>query len=761
MKKILLAKSSGITLQQHIDNVIAEGNYIIESFPITMQKYTSMVGKDLSKRLRGACKYHDDGKSHTKWQEACYEDYNKFLEWQKVNKKDDFQAYSKDVKGKTGESLMQTGIRHEIYSLILNKSNKFSLPVQVAIAAHHSKLCYKHEHRWKDGKLGSDSPDSIEFWKLFLNKSYEFKKDRHNFQEAIRSVYEYSGVRGLLQLADHRASAKEGLETLPIFKAFSYDFPHLEKRNVQKIIDDHWQEHLLLIRAPTGAGKTDASLLWATKQIESGRAERLVIAMPTRFTSNALSINVTSSLSDTGLYHSSAWFTKFSQKTKENASLLKTAKKEHELARLLLTPVTVCTIDHLLIALTLTREDHHTILFNLANSCLVIDEADFYDEYTQANILVLLEALKTWKVPVLIMSASLPESCISMYQETGYEVKDIKEDKSDSERIRCQIQTTKEYTDINELEDLFNKCIEQKTAIIYANTVDKACQIHDWFKRKKIDTILYHSRFTEPDKKNIEALLIDRLGKEAWENNRAEGIAILTQIGELSINISADIMLTDLCPIDRLVQRAGRLSRFRKDKIGELHLLYPLKKAILYPAPYGTYQKGLGWIPIEPLVKTKDLLIKKGYSANDFVNLINKVYPNSLNFSDKTIANAYSLKDYLVYNWLISSKEIILEDADEATYWKSRNIQGNDSVYVSEPENIYFKNWMDLNEYKCVNAVDLPIYLIEQGIKKNKLRRLKIFIGDDEHSIIVTYPDVYSAKYGLVFREEQIEDCFI
>ena len=72
----------------------------------------------------------------------------------------------------------------------------------------------------------------------------------------------------------------------------------------------------------------------------------------------------------------------------------KIAKKEHELARQLLAPVTVCTIDHLLIALTLTREDHHTIVFNLANSCVVIDEADFYDEFTQANILVLLEALK-------------------------------------------------------------------------------------------------------------------------------------------------------------------------------------------------------------------------------------------------------------------------------------------------------------------------------------------------------------------------------
>ncbi len=756
MEKILLAKSSGVTLQEHTDNVIAQGNYIIESFPFTMQKYQNMVGKDLSKRLRGACKHHDDGKAHRKWQEACYEDYYKFLEWQQKHG-GTFQDYDKAVKGRTGENLMKTSIRHEIYSLIKNKNNNFSLPVQIAIAAHHSKLSYKHEHRWEDGVLGVESTN---FWKLFKNESYEFKS-RNDFQKVICTIYEYSGVRGLLQLADHRASARENLEQLPEFKRFSYTFPHSEKRNVQKIIDEYWQEDLLLIRAPTGAGKTDASLLWAAKQIENGKAERLIIAMPTRFTSNALSINVANSLSDTGLYHSSAWFTKFSQKLSGDKTIEKAAKKEHELARKLLTPVTVCTIDHLLIALSLTREDHHTIVFNLANSCVVIDEADFYDDFTQANILVLLEALKIWKVPVLIMSASLPESSISMYQKTGYQINDIKEDTSDNERIRCQIQATREYSEIAELEDLFYKCVEQKAGIIYANTVDKAFQIYNWFQKQNLKPILYHSRFTELDKKNKENLLIEKLGKESWKLGKAEGIAILTQIGELSINISADIMLTDLCPIDRFVQRAGRLSRFDKSKIGEIYLLYPTKDGSLYPAPYGVYQQGKGWIPIEPLLKTKKLLVTKNYSATDFINLVNEVYPTSIDFSDKAILNANSLKDYLIYNWLISSKEIVLEDADEAVHWKSRNIQGNETVFVERPESKYFKNWTELNEFKSLNSVDLPLYLVEQGIKKHKLERIPIYIGEDKHSIVVSYPDIYSPDTGLIFIEEGLEDFIL
>src|SRR5690606_13745643 len=120
---------------------------------------------------------------------------------------------------------------------------------------------------------------------------------------------------------------------------------HWEKRNVQKIAEQYSKDEMLLMRAPTGAGKTDASLLWASLQIANKKAERLIIAMPTRFTSNALSINVTESLSSTGLYHSSAWFNRFHKNVKSGQIDKRAARKEHEMARQLFAPVTVCTID--------------------------------------------------------------------------------------------------------------------------------------------------------------------------------------------------------------------------------------------------------------------------------------------------------------------------------------------------------------------------------------------------------------------------------
>ncbi len=213
---------------------------------------------------------------------------------------------------------------------------------------------------------------------------------------------------------------------MPQFSTFEYEFPHDEKRGVQLEIEKLWDEPFSILRAPTGAGKTDAALLWAKRQVEMKRADRLVIAMPTRFTANALSIAVThenfKNLGDAGLYHSSAWYQRIKDEKRPSIADKKFIDKEQDLARILETPLTVTTIDHLCICLTATRETHHSTFFGLANSCVVIDEADFYDDFTQLNIVVLLRALRILKAPVLLMSATVPDSAMELYRQSGLEV---------------------------------------------------------------------------------------------------------------------------------------------------------------------------------------------------------------------------------------------------------------------------------------------------------------------------------------------------
>lgn len=748
-----LAKSSGLTLQEHTNNVISEGKRIVESYPFVMEKYQSMTKRDLAKRLEGACKFHDVGKSHTRWQTACRRDYQVFLDWQKENG-GDFSDFQKKVKN-TGRNLMKAHCRHEIVSVV--KCPNLPLPIYSAIAAHHGKLSKYHESKWLDEDWKIKGSEKA--WNTFATLSNDYVlKAAFRFREVLQRHYEFAGVRGLLQLADVRASITENGGFIPPFIPFEYDFPkEWTKRPVQEIAEENWEDDLLLIRAPTGAGKTAASLLWANQQIKNNRADRLIIAMPTRFTSNALAISVKDDLSETGLYHSSAWFKEFQGKIKKGEISNNKASRLHEFARKLLTPVTVCTIDHLLMCLTLSREDHHSIAFNLAHSCVVIDEADFYDDFTQANILVLLEALNEWDVPVMIMSASLPASSLKMYQSTGYKVQEIKEDTSDNTRNRCEVKSIQNYEKVEELSELLIKCTKQP-AIIYANTVAKAIEFYDWFEKNTgIKPMLYHSRFTEPDKLEKEKVLIENLGSKAWKNGTANGVAILTQIGEMSINISADLMISDVCPIDRLVQRAGRLCRFDKEKIGDLHVIIPYQtkkvERNIYPAPYGRMEKRK-WIVSPALQKTIDLLKLQPYSAQNFVDFINVVYKKMEDFSVRAKNNAKLLKEQFAYNWIVLPKANSELDDTETIFWKSRDIGNNETILTAFPENRYYHNYLDWQEFKMKNSVDLPVYLIQKGKKLYKIYQDKIYLKDDEITVWRTHEGVYEFEKGLFFEGE-------
>ena len=314
----LLAKPSGITLEQHKLDVMQEGRALCQS-QFLIDKYKLFTNKDLGKRLLLVCEYHDWGKRNEQWQSACQKDYESFLANQ-----DQYQ----------GENLLTTGVRHEAFSAAQALRLRMPLALVAAIAAHHAKLNMANQERWQRNLETKD------VWTALKKESWK----EYSLEEIARHIYEYSSLRSLLQFADHRASAREEGEFVPDLHSFKYTFPHSILRPVQKLIAENWSADLLLLRAPTGAGKTDASLLWAKFQIENMRADRLVIAMPTRFTSNALAINVSESLSETGLYHSSAWNVKKSSFCSDDVQSLLCAKKEHELARRLSTPVTVCTL---------------------------------------------------------------------------------------------------------------------------------------------------------------------------------------------------------------------------------------------------------------------------------------------------------------------------------------------------------------------------------------------------------------------------------
>lgn len=772
MNKKKLAKPSGITLQDHTQHVMDEAKYILKALPFLELKYRNLAGENLSAELLKAARYHDLGKAYPKWQVPCQKDYLLYRQW-RISKgllPDELSAADHRVYERAmlennkmpAPNLFKSGIRHEFASLRMARENGIELTpvVEAAIAAHHGKLGFRHERRWKaDGTENAQQPGPFwTHWKEFYRLSVK-RKELTNSGLLI-DRYRFAAVRCLLQLADTRASRKEGegedaSYDLAPFQLFS-KFEHL--RPVQRAALEVSDEPISILRAPTGSGKTYAALLWAEQQVKKNRADRLVIAMPTRFTSNALAISTTEQLGETGLYHSSAWFNRYGKLKSSEA--IKEAREAHRMARYLSTPVTVCTIDHLLICLTGTKEAHHSTFFFLANSAVVLDEADFYDPFIQANIVVLIEVLRILKVPLLIMSATVPDSARQLYKvNSPIVIPDYPKP-----RVSKKLQWL--GADGKKLSDALKEMADIGTGIIYANTVSRAFQylaaIKRYTKDKDVPVILYHSRFTEPDKEKIENRLIQSLGRDAWEKEGPKaprGIAIMTQIGEMSVNISTPLMISDLCPWDRLAQRIGRLARFEESDEGRCYVVSPQKDGQLYPAPYGEYdRKEKGWKAAPALAKTQEQLLQNfaqslGIQPNDFVGFVNELYPDPPAIVGHANANQREYRRLLKDNWLMLPNLLTQEDEGHVgEKWSSRHIPPQQIVFVECPMD--FSSYEELHSFSLQYGVSVPVYLLEKELRKKDNKRImerKVRIAKQDETITVYYTDDYTPNTGFAF----------
>ncbi len=803
----VLAKPSGITLVDHERHVWEQAVTILEQSPFLAAKYQKIVGKPLRPTLKRAIAWHDKGKRYPVWQQACQKDYELYRQWRIAQglspdlvSRDDYHRYEvtcRQQKKFSAPNLTQAGLRHEFASLAYAHhalKEPLTIKEKTAIAAHHGKLSPKHEHRWRDDGDGK----FYQYWQELRKHTNEYGiawSSNEVLRNSVVLRYEFTALRSLLQLADTRASRAEskGLDSLPAIRPFSYSFPHykddgsLSLRPVQRSALACASASVSVLRAPTGSGKTDASLLWGKEQTNQGKADRLIIAMPTRFTSNALAIGIEESVSDTGLYHSSAWFNRFGNNL--TSKQRNDAVELHKLAQKLITPVSVCTIDHLLMCLTGTKEVHHSTFFFLANAAVVFDEVDFYDPFVQANIQVLLKVLKVLEVPVLIMSATVPNSALTFYGISEKITEPQPETKEPERSLRllgsiAKPTVTEELSSV--VTDMFREMINLRNGIVYANTTLSGLSYYNWLKNHAPDDlpiIFYHSRFTEPDKKAKEEELIKLLGKNAWRDSNVRGIAVMTQIGEMSINICSPLMYSELCPWDRLTQRVGRLSRFEEAPKGVCGISIVKDGDELYPAPYGHLEGGK-WQPKRAIIETaqriNDLLKDRGevpILSEDFVREVNALYPSPEALSTYAQSNKQLLYKHIEHNWLMVPDTATDEDNGNAGDWKARDIMPQATIMTelpdgvdnsdSEDKNYYpFPNFEAFRSYQLEHGVSCPQYLIEKGLKLKQLCPFRYVIGDDgrKRDVLTCFiaqaysDDIGLAGLGIKPKENNDED---
>jgi CRISPR-associated endonuclease/helicase Cas3 len=373
--------------------------------------------------------------------------------------------------------------------------------------------------------------------------------EKENF-ESTRIIYLL--LKAILHYADWHGSA--GMDVNYSLKTHADDlFREIEKRCIEKKIKFNglrpFQEECahtlgnIISIAPTGSGKTEASLLWALNNLHNMGGGKLIYLLPTMVTANSIFTRLEDYFSkgNVGLTHSTASF--MFQDEEDNPENVRNVLFDKSF----INPATVATIDQLL-ASGFNTGKWTLIEANAANSVIIIDEIHSYDSWTLGLIIESIKHFSKLGTRFMLMSATLPEYLINLFAKVLPNAKIIRDETLlNSCRNRYQIF---DKTIDNAILDIEKSVHEGKKTLVVVNNVAKCQELHN--KLEDLNPMCYHSKF----------ILKDRTEKEKEIDNQK--LLIATQVVEVSLDIDFDVMFTECAPPDAIVQRAGRVNRRRE-----------------------------------------------------------------------------------------------------------------------------------------------------------------------------------------------------
>ncbi|MDO6581494.1 CRISPR-associated helicase Cas3' [Photobacterium sp. 2_MG-2023] len=381
---------------------------------------------------------------------------------------------------------------------------------------------------------------------------------------------------------------------------------------------------LFILEDVTGAGKTEAALTLTHRLMQSGVADGFYFGLPTMATSNAMFDRVADhylqmlALEDGQqpsivLAHGAR---EMNERFREAVLVSGPAdadydRRDHTATaqcnqwlsdsrkKALLAPVGVGTIDQALLAV-LPRRHQSLRLLGLNRKVLIFDEVHAADEYMfelleslltlhfhQGGSVILLTATLSQKQRqrlsnAWLKAAELPCRPLLKTEFTDYplathitsdSVLPIQEQKLASRASVSREVTVVHRTSFDECLQTLFRAVEAGQCVVWVrNTVNDALEAFDAVCSRMAnpdDCLLFHSRFVLADRKRKEDRVLATFGKKANAADRRGKVLIATQVFQESLDADADVMISDLCPIDDLIQRTGRLHRHTRNASGE------------------------------------------------------------------------------------------------------------------------------------------------------------------------------------------------
>ena len=575
-KNYFLAKSNKVKNEEFITQTIEEHtNKLIELFNKFKEVYGKYFEKHELELIKIACETHDLGKMNSRFQKKLYKSINK----EKLFECDKYiEGLYKNINIKE----IPHGILSCSFLNIDELEDRFGTDYTEAVV---SAVCNHHQRDFsdiknkdikevvnKDLKKYADMYDKnlqcdsfsiqMNVIKEGVDNDYEFWlkfiviKGMLNKIDYAASVYVYNKEKRIYEFGinkdDFEMTADNSCEkVITKFKQKKY-----ELKDCQKFMKDNKDKNIIVV-ASTGIGKTEGALLWAGDS-------KTFYTMPIKVSINAIYERIkTQNYYDKEkitILHSDA----VSELMKEDSDF-EDAMEKYDKSKKLSYPFTVCTIDQLFY---FVFKSLGTEIFpaTLKYSKIIIDEIQSYTPEITAFILYGLKVINDLGGQFCIMTATLPPIIKELMERENIKFETpkifIKEDENGNSIERHFIKFI-EFKDEEEKDFNYNEILKKSKnnkVLIICNTVKRSQDVYIKLKEKNkqnTEINLLHSRFIFKDRKEKETKIQD------FASSNKFGIWISTQIVEARLDIDFDILYTDMCSADSLLQRMGRCYRNR------------------------------------------------------------------------------------------------------------------------------------------------------------------------------------------------------